>query len=63
MDRKELFNSTFGRRNSSQAMDFQGQMFQPVGGMGMIGKAFGKLLGDTITYDCKSRASSRTKKA
>ena len=35
--------------------DFQGQMFQPVGGMGMIGKAFGRLLGGMITYNARSR--------
>ena len=28
-------------------------MFQPVGGMDMIGKAFGKELGDLIRYDAK----------
>ena len=54
MDRKELFNSTlWTAKFFPKQWDFQGQMFQPVGGMGMIGKAFGKLLGDMITYDCK----------
>ncbi len=32
---------------------FQTTMFQPVGGMDMIGKAFGKELGDLIRYDAK----------
>ena len=33
--------------------EFQTPLFQPVGGMGMIGKAFGKALDGVITYDCK----------
>jgi monoamine oxidase len=33
--------------------DFQSSIFQPVGGMGMIGNAFGKELGATIKYNCK----------
>jgi monoamine oxidase len=32
---------------------FQSSIFQPVGGMGMIGKAFGAALGQTIRYNCK----------
>jgi monoamine oxidase len=32
---------------------FQTTMFQPVGGMDMIGKAFGRELGDLIRYDSK----------
>jgi monoamine oxidase len=32
---------------------FQTTMFQPVGGMDMIGKAFGRELGDLIRYDAK----------
>src|SRR3954468_19731600 len=32
---------------------FQAPMFQPVGGMDMIGKAFAKQIGDLIEYDAK----------
>ncbi len=54
MPRKELFNSTlWNALFFPKQWDFQGQLFQPVGGMGQIGKAFGKLLGDLIQYDCK----------
>ena len=35
------------------AYDFQTTMFQPVGGMGRIGEAFGRELGQTIRYDVK----------
>ena len=33
--------------------EFQTPLFQPVGGMGMIGKAFGKQLTGAIKYNCK----------
>ena len=33
--------------------DFQTTMFQPVGGMGRIGEAFGRELGDLIRYNVK----------
>lgn len=33
--------------------EFQTTMFQPVGGMGMIGKGFEKQVGDLITYNAK----------
>jgi monoamine oxidase len=33
--------------------EFQTTMFQPVGGMDMIGKAFGREVGDVIRYDSK----------
>jgi monoamine oxidase len=33
--------------------EFQSALFQPVGGMGMIGKAFGRELGPLIEYDAK----------
>jgi monoamine oxidase len=33
--------------------DFQSMIFQPVGGMGMIGKAFGRELGPIIHYNAK----------
>ena len=33
--------------------EFQNAIFQPVGGMGMIGKAFGRELGDLIRYNAR----------
>lgn len=33
--------------------EFQNTLFQPVGGMGMIGRAFGRELGSLIQYDAK----------
>jgi monoamine oxidase len=33
--------------------DFQGTMLQPVGGMGMIGKAFGREVASVVKYNCK----------
>ena len=38
---------------SSLSYDFQTTMFQPVGGMGRIGEAFGRELGDAIRYGVK----------
>jgi monoamine oxidase len=38
---------------SSLTYDFQTTMFQPVGGMGRIGEAFGRELGDAIRYNVK----------
>ena len=38
---------------SFAAYQFQTTMFQPVGGMDMIGKAFAREVGDLITYDAK----------
>jgi monoamine oxidase len=37
----------------SHVYEFQSALFQPVGGMGMVGKAFGKELGDLIQYNAK----------
>jgi len=54
MPRKELFNSSlWNALYFPKQWDFQGQLFQPKGGMGEIGKAFGKLLDGVIQYDCK----------
>ncbi len=54
LPRKELFNSSLWlARFLPKIWEFQGSLFQPVGGMGMIGKAFGKLLNGVIKYDCK----------
>ena len=41
---------------SGQEYDWQSSIFQPVGGMGMIGKAFGTELAALIRYDAKVTA-------
>src|SRR6202166_2948049 len=38
---------------SGQEYDWQSSIFQPVGGMGMIGKAYQKAVGDLIRYNAK----------
>jgi monoamine oxidase len=38
---------------TGQNYDMQSSIFQPKGGMGQIGKAFGKALGSLIQYNCK----------
>ena len=54
LSRSELFNSTIWlSRFFAKFIDFQEPLFQPVGGMGMIGKAFGKVLKGAIKYNCK----------
>jgi monoamine oxidase len=42
--------------------EFQTTMFQPVGGMGMIGKAFGAKVQDLITYNAKVTKLNQDKK-
>ena len=37
----------------NEEYDWQPSLFQPVGGMGRIGEAFGRSLGTTIQYRCK----------
>ena len=39
--------------SASHVYEFQSALFQPVGGMGMVGRAFGKELGDLIEYNAK----------
>ncbi|MES2255472.1 MAG: flavin monoamine oxidase family protein [Pseudomonadota bacterium] len=54
MPRKELLKSDLWlSRYFPKQWDYQGPLFQPVGGMGVIGKAFGKLLDGLIKYSCK----------
>jgi monoamine oxidase len=51
---RDLFNSgLWGSIGAGHGYEFQNMIFQPVGGMGMIGKAFGRELADVIRYDCK----------
>jgi len=42
--------------SSGQEYDWQSSIFQPVGGMGMIGQAFARELGSLIRYDAKVTA-------
>ena len=42
--------------SAGQQFEMQSTMFQPVGGMGMIGRAIGKELGNIIQYNCKVTA-------
>jgi monoamine oxidase len=50
----EILKSRLWRYLQSFAnYQFQTTMFQPVGGMDMIGKAFAREVGDLITYDAK----------
>ena len=51
---KELFNAgMWFSVIAGKIYEFQTPLFQPVGGMGMIGKAFGKQLTGAIKYNCK----------
>ena len=43
--------------------DFQTTMFQPVGGMGMIGKAFGRQVADKVRYGAKVTKIDQANKA
>ncbi|MGE3907442.1 MAG: flavin monoamine oxidase family protein [Reyranellaceae bacterium] len=50
----EILNSRlWGDLANFALYEFQTTMFQPVGGMDMIGKAFAKEVGDLITYNAK----------
>ena len=50
----DILNSRLWRSLQSFALyEFQTTMFQPVGGMDMIGKAFAAQLGDLIRYNSK----------
>lgn len=49
---KDLISSQiWANMNTHFLEEFQQTMFQPVGGMGMIGKAFGKEVGELIRYN------------
>jgi monoamine oxidase len=50
----DLMHSQLWRAiSASHVYEFQSALFQPVGGMGMVGRAFGKELGDLIQYNAK----------
>lgn len=46
--------------SQGQAFDMQTTMFQPIGGMGRVGEAFGREVGDLIRYNCKVTAIKQT---
>jgi monoamine oxidase len=50
---KQLFDPSLYTFMESASYDYQMQLFQPVGGMGMIGQAFGRALNGLIKYNCK----------
>ncbi len=51
---RDLFSSgLWGSIGAGQIYEFQSMIFQPVGGMGMIGKAFGRELTEVIRYNAK----------
>ena len=51
---KQLLDSRFWASiRQGQIIEHQSQVFQPVGGMGMIGKAFGNALSKIIKYNCQ----------
>lgn len=54
MAMRDLLDSKlWGAIVAGHIYEFQSMIFQPIGGMGMIGKAFGRELGDVIRYNCK----------
>jgi monoamine oxidase len=48
-----LRSGLWGAISAGHGYDMQSTLFQPVGGMGMIGKAFGALLEEVIQYEAK----------
>ena len=48
-----LRSGLWGAIGAGHAYDMQSSIFQPKGGMGQIGKAFGKALEPLIRYNCK----------
>jgi monoamine oxidase len=59
----ELMQSRlWGAINAGHAYEFQNTLFQPVGGMGMFGKAFGRELEGVIQYNAKVTEIKQTDK-
>ena len=48
-----LDSQLWGSISAGDVMDMQTALFQPVGGMGRVGEAFGRELGPIIRYDAK----------
>ncbi len=54
MAMNDLFEShMWSAIGQGQQYEFQDTIFEPVGGMGMLGKAFGRVLGPVIRYNAK----------
>jgi monoamine oxidase len=54
LDRTTVMNSGFWKSVAfNMRYEFQTTMFQPVGGMGQIGQAFKRQVGDLITYNAR----------
>ena len=54
MAMRDLFKSALWRAiMAGHDYEFHNMMFQPVGGMGQIGKAFGRKLGNVVQYNSK----------
>ncbi len=49
----KLFTADVWTYFEGRSYDYQTQLFEPVGGMGMIGRAFARQLNGLIQYDCK----------
>lgn len=57
MAMRELLNSRLWTALAvGHEYDFQSTLFQPVGGMGMLGRAFSRELGELIEHNCKVTA-------
>jgi monoamine oxidase len=55
LDLRAILQSSFWQYDTQfgETFDQAATMMEPVGGMGAIGRAFGRALGDTITYDAE----------
>jgi monoamine oxidase len=54
LDMREIIASEFWwRLNFGESGEMAATMMQPVGGMGRIGEAFGRALGDVVTYNAE----------
>jgi monoamine oxidase len=62
LDLHKILDTGFWRQqtNFGESWDQAATMMQPVGGMGRIGQAFGRQLGDTIIYGAEVRALRRS---
>jgi len=61
LDVRQLISSEFWwRLNFAESAGMAATMLQPVGGMGRIGEAFGKALGDVVTYEAEVTQLRRT---
>ena len=59
---QQVFEPSLYTFMESHSYDYQMQLFQPIGGMGMIGKAFGRALNGLIQYNAKVTAIQQDNK-